>query len=1336
MKKAKRIIIRFLKIMPAAVIIMLLLVITPGIIRAEDKYVQDISDATEKELLFFETSDFDYVLSTENDNAKTTKIDGLNVKKGQAEDKGRISYYIKDDAKELGIKIDNKTGRLTVGKVGLLIDKLTETNEDGISFKVWADKEKYGEYAKANASYTVNIRLDRIFEDAYILTDSDGNEIIADKDKWYNTPIMVWPFDSENYSIAGKKNIADIIFSDSAVIDSQGENINEGIYLRNKSTGRISYVPVTEIIKIDTIEPEIDFEYKSDEQKAVINIKEKNFEAGSIKYISKSEDINGNELIVNDDKICAYLQNADNWSVKDDTYTADISKLLTDGIYKSISISCEDKAGNKSEKIYAPKDRFVVDHIPPDISDMTIEYSEPIIKEGDSSFYNKSGAVITFTARDEISGISAFEWAYVREENAGASNISDVDYKRISFVQDKNDKSKYIAILKLPENETDQMRGYISFKTNDGCGNTSKEYRNKKTIVIIDSKAPSFRNELSDEPVAAVKNRRYYNQSCVVTFEIEETNFDKNAVKIACSKDYGKSFTDISSQVVWDDTNVELHEGSYRIAAGADHRGDGEYIFKAEYTDKSGNKMDMHISDQIYIIDTTQPVIEVSYLNNDEKNRLTDSNGHERKYFNSTQTAVIIVNEKNFNGADINILAEDINGASLNNRYSISKWTADENDENLHRAIITYDGEANFTFDMICTDIASNSIKYGTDYFTVDMAAPSDFTIICSPAVLDTDIKGTAYGFYKSNMTVTVSASDDISGIDSFIYCAEGDDSIELINQEADESDTDFFKSSKSASFTFEIPIEKLTENNQFNGVVKIRANDRSGNASEENTASKRIVVDNIAPSASITYNAPVNSSENISYYDGNINAILRINEANFFAEDVKIKVFKDGMPYETIPAWSDAGIYEHIGCFSLSEDGSYTIRISYTDKSGNSMYEYLSGNLEIDTKLEEPIVLINGEDGNKRAYKDEVIPYISFNDKNLEDYSIRLTRTRLNEKDKDVTDEFIGSDILTDQNCAQVSIDSLRKSQDVDGIYKLSVEITDKACHKAVKSIVFTVNRYGSVYEYSDYLNNLIKNGGAYVKKLTGDLVITEYNADKLLEGSLKIDISRDGRLIDNAVFESEPILNDEAEVGESGWYQYSYRISRENFLTDGIYKIAVSSEDKTGNLPETTNYDDKNILFRIDSTAPEISSIKGIEDSIINAYEAEVVYTIYDAIGLDSIQVLLDDRQIDNITDFGGDTNNYKGSFIISESTLKQNVRLIVKDKAGNITDTSDKDFVSECTYRFNEWVTVSSNPAVRALAWVRTNILKTVILALSIAAFLIVFAFFIKRHLKREA
>lgn len=1336
MIKARRTIIRFLKIMPVAVIIMLLLVITSGTIRADDKDTQDAFDTEEKGLLYFETSEFDYILNTESDNAKATEINGLTARKQEENDKGKIIYYVKDDAKELGIKIDKNTGRLTAGNIGLLLGKLTKSNKDSLSFKVWADKEKYGTYAKANASYTVSIRLDKAIEDSYILTDSDGNEIIEDADKWYNTAITVKPHDSKNFSIAGGENIVDIIFSDSTVLESQGDELDVSIYLRNKITGRISHVPVSGITKIDTVDPKIDFEYKPKEQKAIIYINEKNFDSKSIEFISKAEDINGNELPVNDDEICSYLQNPDNWDVNDDTYTADISKLLTDGIYKSISISCWDKAGNKGEEKCSSKEGMVVDHTAPDISDMTIEYSEPVAKEGVCSFYNKSGAVITFTAKDDISGISAFEWAYVREQKAGASNLPDIAYRELSFIQDKNDKSKYKAILNLPENETDQMRGYISFKTKDGCGNLSNAYSDETLTIVIDSKAPGFQGESPGDPVWEGENRLYYNQSLNITFEIEETNFDKNAVRIAYSKDQGKSFTDISSKIIWNDTKDELHKGSYMINALNDHFNDGEYIFKTEYTDKSGNKMDTHISDQIYVIDTTQPVIEISYLNKDEKNILADSDGHERKYFDSAQTAVITVNEHNFNGANFNISAKDIKGVPLDGRYSISKWTTDENNANLHRATITYDGEANFSFDMVCTDIASNSTKYGTDYFTVDMTAPTDFSISCSPAVLDTVIKGAAYGFYRSNMIVTVTASDNISGIHSFTYAAESDSSAELINLQADESKISFLENSGSASITFQIPVRKLAENSQFNGAVKISANDRSGNNSDEHTASKRIVVDNIAPEASISYNAPVNTSENVAYYDGNINAILRINEANFFAEDVKINVFKDGMPYEISPIWTDEGTDEHIGSFALFEDGSYTIGVSYTDKSGNRMIDYSSETFEIDTRLDEPVILINGEDGNKKAYKEEVNPYISFYDENLDDYTIRLTRTRLNEKDKDVTGEFIGARISVDKNGGEGSLESFAVSQDVDGIYILTVGITDKACHKAEKSIVFTVNRYGSVYAYSDYLNKLIKNGGVYVKKLTDDLVITEYNADKLIEGSLKIEISRDGSLIDNASYEIEPVINDDADIGESGWYQYTYRISRDNFLTDGIYKIAVSSNDKAGNQPETTNYDDMNILFRVDSTAPVISSIKGLEGSIIDAYEAEIEYTVYDAIGLDSIKVLIDDRLIDNVTDFGDDPNNYHGSFIIRESAAKQNVRLIVRDKAGNITDTSGRRFLSECTYGFNEWITVSSNPIVRTWAWIRANVIKAVILVLAIAVSLISLIVFIKSHSKREA
>lgn len=71
-----------------------------------------------------------------------------------------------------------------------------------------------------------------------------------------------------------------------------------------------------------------------------------------------------------------------------------------------------------------------------------------------------------------------------------------------------------------------------------------------------------------------------------------------------------------------------------------------------------------------------------------------------------------------------------------------------------------------------------------------------------------------------------------------------------------------------------------------------------------------------------------------------------------------------------------------------------------------------------------------------------------------------------------------------------------------------------------------------------------------------------------------------------------------------------------------------------------------------------------------------------------------------------------------------------MIVKDRAGNITDTADDRFKAECTYEFNEWITISSNPVVRTLAWIRTHILKTVISILAIAAFVILTIVYVKK------
>ena len=143
-------------------------------------------------------------------------------------------------------------------------------------------------------------------------------------------------------------------------------------------------------------------------------------------------------------------------------------------------------------------------------------------------------------------------------------------------------------------------------------------------------------------------------------------------------------------------------------------------------------------------------------------------------------------------------------------------------------------------------------------------------------------------------------------------------------------------------------------------------------------------------------------------------------------------------------------------------------------------------------------------------------------------------------------------------------NFDTFKKVKENDGIYTLTITLKDKAGNTETTAITFTINRFGSVYEYSDYLTDLIADGGAYVKAVDDDLVITEYNADKLVENSLNIVITKDGKLLDQSEYTITPTMNNKVSTGESGWYQYDYTISKDNFTSDGVYKMVVSQRTK----------------------------------------------------------------------------------------------------------------------------------------------------------------------------
>lgn len=464
-------------------------------------------------------------------------------------------------------------------------------------------------------------------------------------------------------------------------------------------------------------------------------------------------------------------------------------------------------------------------------------------------------------------------------------------------------------------------------------------------------------------------------------------------------------------------------------------------------------------------------------------------------------------------------------------------------------------------------------------------------------------------------------------------------------------------------------------------------------------TNPKEFTIDKTSPEVSVTYDN--NRAQNEKYFNANRTATIVVKEHNFDVRRVELtqKATINGGTI-AIPSarWNSNGDI-HTATISYNADGDYTFDIKMIDMAGNNSLETNYGgsvaakDFTIDTDISEP--QITGVE-NGRAYKGDIVPVINFSDINYNNYEVRLTRTRMGEKNVDVTKEFIKNLNISGQG-ASGSNDTFKKEQKNDGIYTLYLKVNDKAGNESEKTVTFTANRFGSVYEYSDYLVSLIVNGGAYIKGIERDLVITEYNADRLVDDSLAIEVTRDGKPIEGIKYNVSPGISNQAEVGSSGWFQYQYTINKENFSKDGVYKVSIASKDATGNSPENTNYKDKSITFRVDSTAPELTSVVGLEKDIINAKEVTVKYTAFDAIGLKSINVYVEGKQQgDTITDFSADMNNYSGDFVITESNAKKEVRIVIEDMAGNITDTEAEDFTS--AYEFRKVVTVSTNTFVR--------------------------------------
>ena len=507
-------------------------------------------------------------------------------------------------------------------------------------------------------------------------------------------------------------------------------------------------------------------------------------------------------------------------------------------------------------------------------------------------------------------------------------------------------------------------------------------------------------------------------------------------------------------------------------------------------------------------------------------------------------------------------------------------------------------------------------------------------------------------------------------------------------------------------------------------------SSDKTAEYTAQNDADRAIdiafTVDNTNPVVSVSYDN--NTAANDKYFNAYRTATITVVEHNFSTAASRIiykrTSAKDGsnIAEPTVSSWSRKG-NTYTATIKYNADGDYTFDMQVIDKAGNKdkgvkFSGTAAKDFTVDTTIAKPS--IKGVE-NGKSYKGSVLPSISFNDINIANSEIKLLRTRKNEINKDVTSDFIKISKNAKGGSFTANEETFKKLQENDGIYTLSVNISDKAGNKSSQTVKFTVNRFGSVYALNKYLVNDLNN--SYVQSIDNNLVITEYNPDKLVKGTLEVVVTRDGSPVEfgDGQLTVNPVVNSTVQIGQSGWYQYNYTISKDLFTDDngkaidGIYKIYIASEDEVGNKSENINYKDANVIFRLDTTAPSLKSVSGLEKSVVNATKLDVSYEIFDSIGIKSIDVYYvnengidsvdhirsKDSKEENVAGYIEDVTSYNGKFTIGECS-KENVRFVITDLAGNVTDTGDSNNKAvnfdSSSLEFNSTITVSTNPFTR--------------------------------------
>ena len=444
-----------------------------------------------------------------------------------------------------------------------------------------------------------------------------------------------------------------------------------------------------------------------------------------------------------------------------------------------------------------------------------------------------------------------------------------------------------------------------------------------------------------------------------------------------------------------------------------------------------------------------------------------------------------------------------------------------------------------------------------------------------------------------------------------------------------------------------------------------IACTDQAGNPNEPvhyadgTVAPTAFTIDKTRPTISVTYDN--NSALNGNYYNANRTATVVVTEHNFDASRVNItlRATDDGadIALPTVSGWTSSGD-RHTATIAYRRDGLYTFDIDVTDRAGNTSADFTEQTFYVDTTA--PTLEITGV-ADRSANNGDIIPVVSYSDTNYDDAQVNITLTGAMRKgvalDGSYADQHNGK-VFTFKNFA--------KEKDVDDIYTLAATLTDKAGNTTEKTILFSVNRFGSTYALSAATEQL---NGSYVQT-PQDVVVTETNPDALQ--NIRITLFKNNQTI---ILQEGMDYRIEVRGGNGQWYEYIYTVLAKNFADDGVYRLTFYSEDAAGNIAENTlDTKKQEIGFGVDKTKPNMVVTNLESDTTYPLENLTVSLSAGDNLLLQSVVVYLDDYSKAYKTWTAEEVaaivaNQGEFTFDIpGDSTGAHQVKIVCTDAAGN--------------------------------------------------------------------